>query len=596
MTHASAGHTAPRHCAGTLQNGSPFASDQGREPNPADIPRRTACQALLLVLLALLVLPVAAQEPLQPVAGTFTLESFAFDDGSTLDLRQHYRTLGSPRRGPNGKVSNAVLIMHGTTGSGEGFLGDNFAGVLFGRGQLLDADEYFIILPDAIGHGQSSKPGDGLRASFPQYTYDDMVRAQYRLLTEHLGIDHLRLVTGTSMGGMMSWIWGYTYPDFMDALLPLASLPVEIGGRNRMTRKMMIDAVKGDPLWHGGNYQEQPPGLKEAMYALLFMVSSPLQYQLAAPTREAAEEMMDALVERYRSSIDANDLIYAFDASRFYDPAPHLDKIAAPLIAINSADDQVNPPELGILERETARIPGATAVVLPITSMTRGHSTHSQPTIWGPYLAQLLATTTTAREPVNQALLLNSGDPAWREQAPEQYVARFITTEGAFEITARRAWAPLGADRFYQLVKNRFYDGVHINRVVAGYIAQFGLNPDPAVTAVWKDNGIADDPVQASNTAGNIGFAMTGPGTRSTQVYINLGDNSRLDADGFAPFGQVTAGMDVVERLYALYGEEAGGGMRGGRQGPIEREGAGWLLQHYPLLDYIISAEILPGS
>lgn len=551
-----------------------------------------ACKTILPALVVLLALSAAAANYPEPVEGEFLIESFAFDDGSEQELRQHYRTLGSLRRGPDGRVSNAVLIMHGTTGQGSGFLSDNFAGVLFGRGQLLDAEEYFIILPDAIGHGQSSKPSDGQRASFPQYTLEDMVRAQHQLLTEHLEVDHLRLVTGTSMGGMMSWIWGYAYPDFMDSLLPLASLPVEIGGRNRMTRKMMIDAIKDDPLWNGGDYEEQPPGLKEAMYALLFMVSSPLQYQLAAPTREAAEEMMDALVERYRSSIDANDLIYAFDATRFYNPAPHLDKIMAPLIAINSADDQVNPPELGILERETARIPGAQSVVLPITTMTRAHSTHSQPTIWGPYLARLLAATAPDEPAVNRNVLLDSTHAAWREQAPGDYVARFVTSEGAFEITVDRAWAPNGADRFYQLVKNGFYDGVPINRVVAGYIAQFGLNPDPEITAVWKNKGIADDPVQASNIAGNIGFAMTGPDTRSTQVYINLGDNSRLDADGFAPFGTVTTGMDVVEKLYALYGEEAGGGMRGGRQGPIEKEGSAWLLQHYPLLDYIIRAEI----
>lgn len=552
-----------------------------------------ACKTILPALVVLLALPAAAANYPEPVEGEFLIESFAFDDGNKQELRQHYRTLGTLRRGPDGRVSNAVLIMHGTTGQGGGFLSDNFAGVLFGRGQLLDAEEYFIILPDAIGHGQSSKPSDGQRASFPQYTLEDMVRAQHQLLTEHLEVDHLRLVTGTSMGGMMSWIWGYSYPDFMDSLLPLASLPVEIGGRNRMTRKMMIDAIKDDPLWNGGDYEEQPPGLKEAMHALLFMVSSPLQYQLAAPTREAAEEMMDALVERYRSSIDANDLIYAFDATRFYNPAPHLDKILAPLIAINSADDQVNPPELGILERETARIPGAQSVVLPITTMTRAHSTHSQPTIWGPYLARLLAATAPDEPTFNRDLLLDSTHAAWREQAPQNYVARFVTTEGAFEISVDRAWAPRGADRFYQLVKNGFYDGVHLNRVVAGYIAQFGLNPDPEITAVWKDNGIADDPVQASNIAGNIGFAMTGPDTRSTQVYINLGDNSRLDADGFAPFGTVSAGMDVVEKLYALYGEEAGGGMRGGRQGPIEKEGSAWLLQHYPLLDYIIRAEIV---
>jgi homoserine O-acetyltransferase len=532
---------------------------------------------------------------LAPTSGSSVLEGFTFDDGSVLDLRQHYYTLGTPRRGADGRVENAVLIMHGTTGSGDGFLRDNFAGVLFGKGQLLDADHYYLILPDAIGHGRSSKPSDGLRAGFPKYTYDDMVRAQYRLLTEHLHVDHLRLVTGTSMGGMMSWVWGYTYPDFMDALMPLASLPVEIAGRNRMTRKMIIDAVVDDPAWNGGDYTEQPPGLKEAMYGLLFMVSSPLQYQLQAPTRESAEAMMESLVERYRSRLDANDLIYAFDASRFYNPAPHLESIRAPLLAINSADDQVNPPELGILERETARIPGACAVVLPITEMTRGHSTHSQPTVWGPYLAQLLAT--TGSEPASPGsppeVLLDTADPAWTQRAPRRFKARFLTTEGAFTIDVHRDWAPRGADRFYQLVQQGFYNGVHINRVMSGYIAQFGLSPFPAVTAAWKGKTLPDDSAQVSNTPGRVAFAMTGPDTRSTQVYINLGDNARLDAEGFAPFGEVAEGMEVVERLYPLYGNEAGGGMRHGRQGPIEQGGADYVFAHYPLLDFIVAAEVL---
>ncbi|PLW81470.1 homoserine acetyltransferase [Kineobactrum sediminis] len=566
-----------------------------------DTSLRAQCCGILLGLFSLLVMPVVAQEHPLPEEGDFTIQAFAFDDGSVLDLTQHYTTIGTPQRDAEGRVNNAVLIMHGTTGSGSGFFSENFAGVLFGPGQLLDASRFFIILPDAIGHGQSSKPSDGLRATFPRYTYGDMVRAQYELLTEHLQVDHLRLVTGTSMGGMMSWVYGYTYPDFMDALLPLASLPVEIAGRNRMTRKMMIDAVTQDPAWQEGNYEEQPPGLKAAMYALVFMVSSPLQYQQMAPTRETSETLMDDLVERYRSRIDANDLIYAFDASRFYNPAPHLDKITAPLIAINSADDQVNPPELGILERETARIPGARAIVLPITEMTRGHGTHSRPSIWGPYLAGLLAATSVEVVPgPDMDLLVNPQDPAWDSIAPDHYRARFTTTEGAFTVQVERAWAPHGADRFYQLVKNGFYNGVHINRVVPGFIAQFGLSPEPRVTAAWKSAVITDDPVQAGNTPGRIAFAMTGPDTRSTQVYINLGDNSRLDADGFSPFGEVVEGMDVVNRLYGLYGENAGGGMRGGRQGLIEAGGADYLLEQYPLLDYIISAEIEvlagPGS
>jgi len=287
-------------------------------------------------------------------------------------------------------VYNAVLILHGTTGSGRGFLSANYAGELFGKGQLLDANRYYLILPDGIGHGRSSKPSDGLHARFPKYTYDDMVRAHHRLLTKHLGVNHLRLVTGTSMGGMQSWVWGYTYPDFMDALMPLASLPVAIAGRNRMMRKVIIDAITQDPAWQGGEYREQPPGLTGAIHTLLLMVSAPLQWQKEAPTRETSERYLAERVARYRQILDANDVIYAFDASRFYDPAPHLEQIKAPLVAINSADDQVNPPELGILEREIQRVPRGKAVVLPITDQTRGHGTHSLPAIWGHYLAELL--------------------------------------------------------------------------------------------------------------------------------------------------------------------------------------------------------------
>lgn len=218
-----------------------------------------------------------------------------------------------------------------------------------------------------------------------------MVRAQYRLLTEHLGVDHLRLVMGTSMGGMHTWVWGYTYPEFMDALMPLASLPVEIAGRNRMLRKMVIDSIRSDPEWNGGEYEEQPRGLISAIHPLIFMVSSPLQWQKEAPTREEAEAFLEARIQRYAAGLDANDMIYQFDSSRDYDPSPHLEKIVAPLLAINSADDQVNPPELGILERKIERVPRGRAVVLPITDETRGHGTHSIPAIWGRYLEELLA-------------------------------------------------------------------------------------------------------------------------------------------------------------------------------------------------------------
>jgi len=326
-----------------------------------------------------------------PVEGDYQIADFEFASGEVLpELNLHYTTIGEPLRDDGGSVRNAVLVMHGTTGSGRGFLREQFAGELFGPGQLLDAEKHYIILTDAIGHGGSNRPSDGLHMAFPKYTYDDMVRAQYRLLTEHLQVDHLRLVMGTSMGGMHTWVWGYTYPDFMDALMPLASLPAEIAGRNRMIRKMIIDSVQNDPEWRGGEYDEQPRGLIAAMHPLIFMVSCPLQWQKEAPTREESEAFLEAKISRYASNMDANDLIYQFDSSREYDPSPHLGKIVAPLVAINSADDQVNPPELGILEREIVKVPRGRAVVLPITDQTRGHGTHSIPTIWGPYLKELL--------------------------------------------------------------------------------------------------------------------------------------------------------------------------------------------------------------
>ena len=353
----------------------------------------------VVALAGALVGPRATAQTPPPVEGDYTLRDFRFASGETLpELRLHYTTLGTARRNAAGQVSNAVLILHGTTGSGGGFLSPAFGGRLFGPGQLLDAGRYFIILPDGIGHGKSSKPSDGLRMKFPKYTYDDMVEAHYRLLTEDLGVNHLRLVMGTSMGGMQSWVWGYRHPDFMDALMPLASLPVEIAGRNRMMRKMIIDAIKDDPEWNAGNYRSQPRGLIPAIHMLIMMTSVPRQWQAEAPTRAAAERFLAERVKRYAAALDANDVIYAFDASREYDPAPHLGDIKAPLLAINSADDQVNPPELGVLEREIGRVPRGRAVVLPITDETRGHGTHSLPAIWGHYLEDLLRDTAKERD------------------------------------------------------------------------------------------------------------------------------------------------------------------------------------------------------
>jgi homoserine O-acetyltransferase len=330
-----------------------------------------------------------------PVEGDFIAEDFVFGTGETLSaLRIHYRTIGELKRDAGGRAVNAVLIMHGTTGSGASLLRESFADVLFRRGGVLDAEEYFVILPDGIGHGESSKPSDGLRMNFPKYAYDDMVRAQYLLLTEGLGVDHLRLVMGTSMGGMHTWVWAYTYPEFMDAAMPLASLPVEIAGRNRMIRKLFIDAIMSDPAWNGGAYEEKPlVGLRHASAALLFGSSSPLQMQKQAPTREESEALLEGLLDSYTSNLEPNDAIYQFEASRNYDPQPHLSKITAPLLAINSADDQINPPELRILETEIRKVENGKAIVLPITDATRGHGTHSIAAIWQDHLAALLKQT-----------------------------------------------------------------------------------------------------------------------------------------------------------------------------------------------------------
>jgi homoserine O-acetyltransferase len=321
----------------------------------------------------------------------FLLHDFRFSDGGALAVvRLHYRTLGTPRRGANGRVRNAVLILHGTTGTGKQFLTENFAGVLFGPGQLLDSATHYLILPDGIGHGESSKPSDGLHARFPRYTYEDMVEATYRLLTEGLGVDHLELVMGTSMGGMHTWVWGEKHAGFMDGLVPLASLPAQIAGRNRMLRKMIIDDIRGDPGWNGGDYREQPRGLSSAVQVLLFMVSSPYQWQKAAPTRDEADRYLAEQMKTRSAGVDANDFLYAFEASRNYDPSPDLEKIRAPLLAINSADDVINPPELGIMEKTIARVPRGRYILIPTGPETRGHGTHSWPALWKSYLEELL--------------------------------------------------------------------------------------------------------------------------------------------------------------------------------------------------------------
>jgi homoserine O-acetyltransferase len=340
----------------------------------------------------LLAVPALAQVP-EAVPGDFVVRDFRFATGETLpELRLHYVTLGQPRRDATGVVRNAVLILHGTGGTGRQFLSRNFADVLFTPGGLLDARTHYIILPDGIGHGQSSKPSDGLHVRFPRYTYADMVAAQYRLLTEGLHVNHLRLVMGTSMGGMHTWMWGEAYPDFMDGLVPLASVPTQIAGRNRVWRKMILDGIRGDPAWNGGEYASQPPGLEGAVRILVLMAGSTVQAQKDAPTRDAADKLLLDQMRSRSAGVDANDMLYYFDASREYDPSPQLERITAPLLAINSADDLINPPELGLMEKLMPRVARGRYVLLPITSETRGHGTHSWPALWQQHLKAFLAT------------------------------------------------------------------------------------------------------------------------------------------------------------------------------------------------------------
>jgi homoserine O-acetyltransferase len=322
---------------------------------------------------------------LEVTAGEYVTRDFRFASGEVMpELRLAYQAIGTPGR-------DAVLVMHGTGGSGAQFLQPHFAEPMFGPGGLLDAAHHFLVLPDAIGHGRSSKPSDGLRAGFPRYAYDDMVRAQHLLLTEHLDVDHLRLVMGTSMGGMHSWLWGIRYPDFMDGLVPLASLPTQIAGRNRMIRTMMIDSIRLDPTWQGGDYGAQPQGLRAAVQLLFMMSSSPLTQQRAAPTRDEADRFIVDWLEDRLGRIDANDFLYQIESSRDYDPSPELEKIVARLLAINSADDLVNPPELGIMERLMPRVKRGRYVLLPITEATRGHGTHTWPSVWAEHFSVLLA-------------------------------------------------------------------------------------------------------------------------------------------------------------------------------------------------------------
>jgi homoserine O-acetyltransferase len=332
----------------------------------------------------------AGDEHASPTPGEHILHKFNFATGEVQDVRMHYRTIGRPLKDEKGAVTNAVLILHGTTGSGENFLRPEFADELFGAGQPLDVSRYYLILPDNLGHGKSSKPSDGLGARFPRYGYRDMIAAQYRLLTEGLQVNHLRLVLGTSMGGMHTWLWGELHPDFMDALVPLACLPAQISGRNRMWRRLISDAIRTDPEWQGGAYSAQPRSLRLAAEMLALMSSNPRQRQKEAPTLESADKVLDEFVSRALKTMDANDVLYAIESSRDYDPGPSLEKITAPLLAINFADDLINPPELGILEREIQRVKRGQCIVIPTSERTRGHGTHTLAAVWKRHLIDFL--------------------------------------------------------------------------------------------------------------------------------------------------------------------------------------------------------------
>ena len=351
---------------------------------------------LLLSLMLQVPTPSAAPLP-QATEGDFVIKDFTFTSGETLpELRIHYRTLGTPRKNAQGRVTNAVLIMHGTGGTGAQFMGRGFAGELFLPGQPLDIARYYIVMPDDIGHGGSSKPSDGLRARFPRYGYQDMLTAEYRLLTEGLGVNHLRLVMGTSMGGMHTWLWGSRWPDFMDALMPLASVPGQISGRNRVWRRVVIDAIRNDPEWQGGNYTKQPQSARTAAQMLWLVSSNPVLRHRRAPTLAQADKEIDDYVANWLRTGDANDLLYAIESSFDYDPGPGLEKITAPLLAINSADDLVNPPEIGLLEQEITRVRHGRFVMIPLSDRTAGHGTHTLAAVWKHHLLDFLRTTTNA--------------------------------------------------------------------------------------------------------------------------------------------------------------------------------------------------------
>jgi homoserine O-acetyltransferase/O-succinyltransferase len=353
--------------------------------------------AAMLSLAALLLFAggAGASDYPDPVQSDFVVRNFRLAGGEALpQLRLHYFTIGAPHPDERGRITNAVLLLHGTGGRGAGFLTDAFAGELFGAGQPLDANRWFIIVPDNLGHGGSSKPSDGLRAKFPHYGYIDMVEAQRRLVTEGLGVDHLRLIIGTSMGCMHAWMWAGKHADFMDAVLPIACLPAPVAGRNRMERRLIVDAIRNDPEWKGGDYDRQPQGLVTALRMIAISAGSTRRLYLQAPTPEASDRLLDRMVQQRMQNADANDLSYAWDASNDYDPGPDLAKISATVTAVNFEDDERNPPQLGILEREMPRVPNGRYVLIPAGERTRGHVSLADAALWKEYLVELMARST----------------------------------------------------------------------------------------------------------------------------------------------------------------------------------------------------------
>jgi homoserine O-acetyltransferase/O-succinyltransferase len=327
--------------------------------------------------------------------GNYVIRNFHFGSGESIpELKLHYLTLGKPHLDPAGHTDNAVLLLHGTGGSAHSLLNPAFSDVLFGPGQPLDITRFYIILPDDIGHGESSKPSDGMRMHFPRYDYDDMVASQHTMLVDGLHVDHLRLILGTSMGCMQSFVWGETYPQFSDALAPFACLPVELAGRNRLWRYMAMQMIRNDPAWKNGDYTSEPvEGLRGANDLIVIAGSAPLQMQKNFPTRTQAESYVDRTLDTLIAHTDANDFLYYVDASRNYNPEPKLSTMTAPVLWINSADDFINPPELGIAQKMVTRMPHAKFILIPISDATRGHGTHTMAAVWKDYLVEFLEET-----------------------------------------------------------------------------------------------------------------------------------------------------------------------------------------------------------